>query len=238
MEAIIASFRAATIEGGNATPELKALVNAGLLDALSNAAADPLMAPCVASFSALMDDLSQWLGYGGDSNFCVRFDGERLGESAKKDAAYLFPCFYDESNLLGMIERATQVANNQPFAQNLDDVNSFARALRGGLMEVVNYCHKASGLFKNSAFAAEQEWRIICQSDRERTQFRQRGRVLVPYIGIRLWAESSDCPIREIGIGPGAHQELNEAAVRCLLSKNELNEISVNISQVPFRKFH
>jgi hypothetical protein len=41
----------------------------------------------------------------------------------------------------------------------------------------------------------------------------------------------------EIGIGPGEHQKLNEAAIRLLLDANDLDAVATNISNIPFRKF-
>ncbi|MGA8277255.1 MAG: DUF2971 domain-containing protein [Rhodanobacteraceae bacterium] len=238
LEAIIAAFQVATDESGDGTPELRAFVNAGLLNTLQQAADDPMVdAPCVASFSMLSDDLSQWRGYGGDPGICVRFDGESLSERAGKSNAFLFPCFYDVDNLSQMSENVTKVVNRQPLGGTLDDLDSFAQVLNSGLDEIVVYCLKVSCLFKEPAFAAEQEWRIVCNTAQDRIGFRQRGRILVPYMAVELWAESSECPIREIGIGPGEHQRLNEAAIRCLLDANGLGKVIVNTSKVPFRKF-
>ncbi|MGA9422914.1 MAG: DUF2971 domain-containing protein [Rhodanobacteraceae bacterium] len=237
LEAIVAAFQAATDEGGDGTPELRAFVNAGLLNTLQQAADDPMAyAPCVASFSTLSDDLSQWRGYGGDPSICVRFDGESLGDRARKSNAFLFPCFYDVRNLSNMVEDATRVADRQPL-RDTRDVDSFAQALRRGMEEVVVFSLKVSCLFKAPAFAAEHEWRIVCDIAQDRIAFRQRGRILVPYMAVELWAESSECPIREIGIGPGEHQRLNEAAIRSLLDVNGLGNVIVNTSKVPFRKF-
>lgn len=236
--AVIAAFRAATNDNGNSSPELRAFVNAGLLTELEGLAAAPTRgAPYIASFSTLSDDLSQWRGYGGDPGVCVRFDGQLLASNARQSDAFLFPCFYDEKNLLAMVESTSDVAHRQQLGAATEDVDSFAHALRSGLEEVANYALKASCLFKAPAFASEHEWRIVCNREERDLRYRVRERILVPYVTVPFWPEGSACPIREVAIGPGQHQQLNEAAVRFLLDSNGMRDVIVNRSNVPFRKF-
>ena len=138
---------------------------------------------------------------------------------------------------MDMIQDANDFADQQPRGAISNDPDEFARALGVGMSDVVNYCHKATCLFKAEAFSAEHEWRILLEGSPDRVRFRQRCGVIVPYIPIDLWSEPSQCPIREIGIGPGAHRELNEAAIRLLLNAQGLEAVAVNISNIPFRKF-
>jgi hypothetical protein len=238
LEAIANSFEAATSGEGKASAKLKAFVRAGLLDMLRRLAGTPEgLAPCVASLTTLSDDLSQWRGYGGSPGICIRFDGQSLEARVKDSGAYLFPCFYRERDLLDMVQDVNDLADGQQLDVSAQDIDSFVKAVGVGIDEVVNFCHKSTCLFKAQAFAAEHEWRILIEGNRDRVNFRQRGGVIIPYVPIDLWSESSQCPIREIGIGPGEHQKLNEAAIRLLLDANDLDAVATNISNIPFRKF-
>lgn len=92
-------------------------------------------------------------------------------------------------------------------------------------------------LFKDSSFAAEQEWRIVHRMEEGPAllqKFRAGRRYLKPYVDLRF---GEQYPLVEVIIGPLASHELGIQAARMILAANGFGEVAerVDQSKVPLR---
>jgi hypothetical protein len=110
--------------------------------------------------------------------------------------------------------------------------------------------------FKNEAFAEEYEWRIAFHAKHETilkghtskkdapiTFFRHGKFGVTPYVEYPLNLSTTKSPLRKIVIGPTAHMEEAEKAVKLLLeckgiitkSTNHPDGVAVETSKIPYR---
>ena len=93
--------------------------------------------------------------------------------------------------------------------------------------------------FKDAAFAAEQEWRLIALPA-QRTPFeksvryRVSGRALVPYVEIPLAPAGGGLPVTEVVVGPALDFDLNSVSIGRFLTAHEIAAVP-RASKVPFR---
>lgn len=215
----------------NALPEAKRLLEpvASHLDAVSR------LAIYVACFSTVEDSLSQWRGYCPPAfGYSIGFNGELMRQVTEPQGFRLGQCVY---------ERATQDARADQWAER-----TLARLLPGAASsDVVAYVqdHCSSFLnefvefapfFKNSAFSAEQEWRLVglIPSNDPRVRVRAAKSMLVRYVPIDLNLNKEDPLVWNVRIGPTPHPELASDAITHYFNK-VLIQNGVGPSQTPYR---
>lgn len=202
----------------------------------------------VCSFSSLFDSLEQWRGYASshDAVAIVFRNKPRFQLSHFAVMPILAPqkVIYDDRikrNLLLRVIAKHSIEFRKDLANGYSiDEDSWAEELASAMsLEFM--------IFKNSAFAAEQEIRLIVSESHLNHFSGLRHRVcggrIVPYIcSSDLYNESfsehcgiRQLPIAEIRVGPTANQAVTIDSVKVFLSNNGYSNVPIIPSAVPYR---
>lgn len=192
----------------------------------------------VACFCEEPDILSQWMGYGrAGGGFAL---GLLRHELVRASAQYSEPPGSDpgvrtifdgpEAKLHKVIyDRGTQV---QVIAAMVKSALDAGGGTPGGLGGMQREMATALATFKDKAFEAEQEWRLIRYAGdlgaRDTTvKFRMRGTLMVPYVEIplipRTGGRARDLPLVEIIVGATNDEERCFSAVMRLAQARDFD---------------
>jgi len=172
---------------------------------------------CVASFSMVGDDLSQWRGYCPDgAGYSLGFVPEDLAAEAAGQGFSLAQCLYSEVEQHAAIMQALEeVRHSDLWTQALAHPRD-----SGMQVEVIKAWVSAfaplTPTIKHPAFRNEQEWRLISEPlliGDSRWRVRPGRSMLIPYVPIALTCLASSLPIRRVVVGPTPHKELARWAV-------------------------
>jgi hypothetical protein len=192
--------------------------------------------PCVASFSAMKDDLSQWRAYSRTgSRFAFGFRTaklRKLPETQFKNVEYCRERALQ--NLSEAFISGVRRIDEAPHAKGLPTSRihppEYTLLLQRLLREIGVYC-------KHCKFRDEREWRLAL--DAGKPAFRSGRSFVIPYTTVSL--KELDHPIESITVGPCAHPELSISSVLQLLLSNHWqqgtadNVVRVIKSKVPYR---
>jgi hypothetical protein len=198
---------------------------------------------CLASFSRLGDDLSQWRAYGKISiGFCPRelashATGAILNEVIYSDEEQLWLAKLYLSHILSsLLEDLKRSATPGVLSSMYKDVEM--------LVELMAYV-------KDPSYMAEQEVRLMYTENtsmaagfnpygKKSKKFRVAGQRIVPYMVSTELADSDaekkliKSAIKEVVIGPGA-DPLVCRGVRELLGEHGMSHVLVRDSTIPYR---
>lgn len=202
----------------------------------------------VCSFSNSHDSLEQWRAYAsGNDGVAIVFQNKpRLQLSHFIVMPILAPqkVIYDDSVkhrlLLRVIAKYSMEFRKDLAYGHPVDEDDWAQQLASALaLEFM--------IFKNKAFAAEQEIRLVV-SESHLNHFggikhRVSGGRIIPYIcssdlydkGFLEYYGSKQLPISEIRVGPMANQAITIDSVKVFLTNNDYLDIPVTPSAVPYR---
>jgi hypothetical protein len=190
---------------------------------------------CVASFSRVPDSLSQWRAYGGPrSAFAIGFNGEYLASLLPKHNFLLVRCVYDLDQQQRIIAALVAEVYDQIVALR---VTGDIHPRKSGNMSF--FLHRFAPILKDPSFAQEEEWRIIScplMNSFERFAFREGTSALVPYYRLAL-DDGERFQIAEVVVGPTPNPELSVGSVRNFLVSQELRDVPVRASKVPYRNW-
>lgn len=191
---------------------------------------------CVASFSRLSDSLSQWRAYGGPrSAFAIGFDGDYLASLLPKHKFSLVRCVYDPAHQHRIMEALVTEVYNE-IVEGRKTGNPHLR--KSGNMSA--YLHRFAPILKDPAFTEEHEWRIISRplmNSSKQFAFREGPSAVVPYYHLALSDEDLRFQIAEVVVGPTPNAELSVASVGNFLVSQDLREVPIRASKVPFRNW-
>ena len=179
----------------------------------------------VASLSAARDDLSQWRAYGGDGRgLALGFMRVHLSRQLQAEGHLLAECVYHQDDLT---RRALTFVNQQ--ARDL--AASGLGATRASL-DFLEAFQRFAPRFKNGAFAAEAEWRIILAPPKEAgtVQFKAAGSYLRPYRALPFPRTS----FFTVLLGPTATPELVRLSVEARLQASRYPFVP-ELSSIPYR---
>lgn len=202
-------------------------VSLTLLDDLSR------MNVCVASFSEDADSLPQWRAYGGGAGFSLGIPGDHLRALVETENSSLARCVYDAVKQRAIARALLEEAAEQILA---GETNEFQPP--GGNLQA--YLLRFAPLFKHESFSGEREWRIITRPlmcTHPRFDFRPGVSKITPYYRFPLDHEQHRFGLSEVVIGPTPHSEEALTAVKSLLVRHDLREVSVRNSEVPYRNW-
>lgn len=212
----------------------------GELKLIRSAIAEAGINICVASWSSVDDDLSQWRAYGGNgTGYALAVAGSVLRDMARRQSFYLARCVYDsaeQERLLGELIDTT-------LAENLahrGKTGSFVPDRPGG--DMTYRMNRYGSLFKNPKFESEHEWRVVSMPlSRERVEYRVRaGRsTMIPYFEFSLLREDGRFAIEEACVGPCIDGENAKKALEDVLAKatGHYARPIVRTSCVPYRNW-
>lgn len=207
---------------------------------------DPSSSRYVASWSAAVDDLSQWRAYSqGGTGYSISIQGSVLRALANAQRFVFAPCVYELDEQARMVDTLVDVS----LLEMIDDEErgvKYERAAPGDnlLIRALRF----SPLMKHPAFRGEKEWRLVFDFPGGQTHptfaLREGRSTLIPYLRFKLKLESAEANIPiafyEIMVGPCADANLaREAAFLALLAhaKGNKGELRVRSSTVPYRNW-
>ena len=204
----------------------------------------------VASFSENGDDLSQWRAYcPGEAGFSIGFSSAALRSQWVSDPAggrgafvgvRLVKVSYvsdtDKAEIDLAIDGTLQISvkYNELTASPL---------LPSSQQFVHTWFTIIAPSYKNAAFRAENEWRIVVMKPHRAMpgqRFRAGKSTLIPYVEVDLNLDMNRKPldnymIRKVIVGPAPNPDLSvEALGNLFLSKGQ-NQVLIEKSDVPFR---
>ena len=160
----------------------------------------------VVSFSELRDDLSQWRAYSSQNGYCLGVDSVGLRNRTENLPSWeLRPCLYEELDQHDLIESAVRfvLPHLEPPSQHADPGQGQAWAV------IYRTVRAAAAQIKDSAFAAEREWRLV--NNRAMTldhfRFRPGPRGITPYVVFPLGRSSEDSDFvgfSDVVLAPGS----------------------------------
>jgi hypothetical protein len=93
---------------------------------------------------------------------------------------------------------------------------------------------------KDPSFREEREWRIISRpltSSRGLFDFREGSSLLVPYYKVSLAGDGLAFSVHEVVVGPTPDGARSKRSVRSLLLHHGLENVPVEVSDVPYRNW-
>lgn len=197
---------------------------------------------CLTSFTEASDLLSQWRGYADDGNgYCLGFDGESIRSRAQPEGDwYLSKCIYDPRQQEALARKLVQSWFGEWQRDRTDPKQrGFWRDLFGSSFEYVVAAVIFAFSFKHPSFAEESEWRLVMEkSETQRFRFRTGKSMITPYREFDLRAaspEQRDIALKRVIVGPSPQPELAVDSVRMLLESEELGDVEVVPSVIPYR---
>jgi hypothetical protein len=190
----------------------------------------------VACFSSKFDDLNQWRGYGGDKvdRYCMGFKTRKLDLTAACEPrlvakTFLAPVIYNYDRQRDAIVITFDQATKRLAGSGLD-TNAQAAQIAIALLEV-------AATFKDAAFSAESEWRVIVSLPEKYDQainfIVDRGH-LKPYLPLVMKESGQKLPLTRVLILPDARAERARKATQLLLAKCGYPTSLLDLSGVPF----
>jgi hypothetical protein len=185
--------------------------------------------------------LSQWRSYGENgTGVSIGFDPGGFAFYSGADMPprefglmRLWKVFYDPKIQKHIVERALELIPQL----NSDDSNEVKAR------KAADAIHFFVPTFKNKDFEEEHERRLIFTPSSEcpvLPSFRVRKGMLVPYyslkaLGQKVYGSTRNLPINQITLGPSAWSTLNLESVNMLLQQNGYENVSVSVSETPYR---
>ena len=168
------------------------------------------------------DLLSQWRGYGLNQGYSLGFDVSLLKLIDNIDG--VIPVEYGITNPSKYFAHELEFATHRTAHPEMSAYN----ATRNILPRLVK--------IKNPCFKEEKEWRLLKQFTEEINEdqeilFRKSSNGPIPYQEISFPREC----LTEVIIGPGEHIDIREKAIRKILNYYEFWEVTIRISEIPFR---
>ncbi len=188
---------------------------------------------CISSFCEAGDLLSQWRGYGNlGKGYAIGFDLKELKRIANKHNFVLWPCVYNPDLQLELVKYLIDLWCQKFSIQSVTQSDIFQQIDR-------DICQLAP-IIKDESFIEEKEWRLVSsvvndQSDR--FAFREGEYALIPYYNFPIIDEKKRNCIDSIVVGPSPHTELACSSLRTFLRANQLDEVKIEVSKIPFRNW-
>jgi len=205
----------------------------------------------LASFSEEGDDLTQWRAYcPSEPGFSIGFSSTALrsqwvsdphGKSPSFVGAKLVKVRYvserDFSDLDTMIDSALALGRQLHGSAGFGGRTLSKEQIAVGSFSVT------APIYKNAAFRAESEWRMILSKPHKPMpglRFRPGKSTIVPYVEVELnmdlnYKLAEDYLIRKVIVGPTPNPMLSVEALKSLFISKEHPEVEVEQSSIPYR---
>ena len=213
---------------GNDNPTVKDVLDPGLVDPSEEAA----YSVYGLSFSAAVDDLSQWRAYGSGGGYAIGFpcqwgSSKTLQRFALENGCILGKVRYEEEEQrrLAQMLVGEMRTSYRPF-DRMSESTTVGRE-SGPII---------AGLIKDRSFESEKEWRLIGPYARpDEIQYRSGRTGITPYIALNL-----DEGVRDeivVTVGPCPDKELAKRAAAMVLGRGNLSSAidRVSVSEIPYR---
>ena len=182
--------------------------------------------PCVGSFTALNDSLSQWRGYGDrGTGICIGFDTAIVATICKENNFIIGDVLYGDSF-------------DGACSNFLQKISSFIRVNNSDLIDAAAKISMLISLLacfvKHPGFQEEKEIRVVVPFlDSLKTKI--KGNLEVPYF-VFDFKNIFSLIFKEIWIGPAADQDVVEQFILSLLKDFTLDGLfKISNSDIPYR---
>ncbi|WP_160637283.1 DUF2971 domain-containing protein [Pseudoflavonifractor sp. 60] len=183
------------------------------------------------SFSADSDSLPMWNYYAGNG-YCLHFNKNYLED--------FFPTQFECCCLIRPINYSPNVTKNleREFCELVTNEN-----VKDPIQRIKDSLAIERYFYKDSAFAYENEYRLLLAVPRESKQpfeikFREKAGYIIPYIEVELTdRQQTFSMIKGVTIGPLANRELATKSIKLLLENRDYEFAAQNIqnSTIPVR---
>lgn len=197
------------------------------------------------SFSEKRDDLYQWNSYAKHQGYALGFCRDFLNTLANRNTCLIGKCIHADSEKKSrMTDLVTRICEAHVDTEEETDRRSLFRTYAKELFFLAT-------LFKNQAFAAENEWRLFTErlvlfSDREEYDVRESSWSMVPYKSFKFPNEGEiggrQTPLIEVMVGPRPDPTPDCLATYAFLEKASMiagvpmdGHDNVVCTQIPFR---
>ena len=205
----------------------------------------------VASFSQEDDDLSQWRAYCPEqAGFSIGFSSAALRSQWVADPHGGKPSFvggklakvrYVNESDTSQIDLA--IDQTLQLGAMLHGSQGFSGRTLAKEQVAMAWFSITAPLFKNTAFHAESEWRMVLSKPHKPmpgVRFGMGKSTIVPYIEVDLNRDlkfelPDEYMIRRVLIGPAPNPDLSVEAVKSLFAYNGHSEVVVQKSTIPYR---
>ena len=186
--------------------------------------------------------LNQWRDYGKDvTPYSIELETAGLERNRYNFPAYLCEVIYNIDDQRSMSAQLVEAIYDK--YKTTDAINPFREEdeeplLIGAAKEIVWLLCR----FKNTAFQAEKEWRLICHrpdlNGRVKTLFRAGSLGAVPYYEwFRPTLEGrGSLPIIHVTVGPSPYSAVSDIALKQLLTETGYGEVPTHYSLIPIRR--
>ncbi|WEZ84564.1 DUF2971 domain-containing protein [Rhizobium sp. 32-5/1] len=186
--------------------------------------------------------LNQWRDYGKDvTPYSIELATDGLEQDGYNFPAYLCEVIYDMNDQREMAARLVELIYNK--YRETEAVAAFREEdeeplLIGAAKEIVWLLSR----FKNTAFQAEKEWRLICHrpnlDGKVKTLFRAGSLGAVPYYEwFRPTLEGrGPLPIIHVTVGPSPYSAVSDIALKQLLHETGYGDVPTHYSLIPIRR--
>jgi hypothetical protein len=192
----------------------------------------------VVSFSENGDLLSQWRAYCPPGRgVSIGIQEEDLRGAVAAQGLRFVQCVYDPDQQRAIAAEMVERLLSE-YEQLEDGADTDHRADCGELASVfVDDVAYVAPAVKDPAFSEEREWRVVWRrrGSRRDIQHRQGTSFIVPFVEFPVPSVYDRLAISEVVVGPTAHAELSQEAIRSLLGSCRIPAHNVRLSRVPFR---
>lgn len=191
--------------------------------------------PLIFCMSGVPDLLNQWRDYGRDIvPYCFELDVLGLQQPDWSFKVELVQMIYDEREqglvLMSIFEQIHDVLmENSELLKTKESRNAV-------MSDLVSIVWAALVRFKNPAYSAEQEWRLlahVAHTDGQKVEFRTSTLGIVPYIA-RMPRNGTKLPINAVWVGPSPWGAYSRIALDRFLAENG-HTCPTFASQIPAR---
>lgn len=194
----------------------------------------------VTSFCSKPDLLSQWRGYGANG-YSIEFPMDLL-------KAFMVPAIRAGDKSVGFIGGSRLFPVRYGIDKEIIKTAAYEIAQRENYAGAVRKVVECLAQFKNPAFEAEDEWRLIWSSGHDYTACDYRissSGMIIPYLQLRytpfnMYNPSPDYRyngklVNSVLVGPSPDQGLRSESVFKMLRQRSFHDVSVEMSQTRFR---
>ena len=182
--------------------------------------------------------LNQWRDYGRDIvPYSIQFDIRGLvAADGWNFRPVLLPLIYDHNNQINvtrsLIDRIYQRATElKPEERDTEAKQNGLYNMAVAEIQWVLY------QFKNEAFAAEKEWRMMGLTPfiKQAPKFRASNLGVVPYYEWKRTTEDRRLPITKVTVGPSPYAQVSDLALKQFLKVRNY-EVPTEYSTIPIRR--
>lgn len=183
--------------------------------------------------------LNQWRDYGRDVvPYSIEFDLQGLVErDGWNFTAALLPLVYDYRDKFTSTNELVDRIYKTVKALKREDINPER--------ETALYHSAAAEIqwllyqFKNDAFLAEKEWRMIALTPfivGQAPKFRASNLGVIPYYEWKLKDETRKLPISKVTVGPSPYAQVSDLALKQFLAVKGYEKVQTDYSTIPIRR--